>query len=88
MVREIGGYFELELGSQGKEYHSNTIALNTGRNAFEYILLAKNITKVYVPYYMCNVMLEAVKKHEVAFDFYQIDNKFEISEKIEKSQKK
>lgn len=83
MDREIGGYFEFELGTQNKEYHSNTISLNTGRNAFEYILLVKNISKVYVPYYMCDVMLEAAKKHEISIDFYRIDNKFELLEEIE-----
>lgn len=83
MDKEIGGYFELELGDRGDEYHRNCISLNTGRNAFEYILLAKNISKVYVPYYMCYVMLEALKKHGLNFDFYHVDSNCEMLEEIE-----
>lgn len=37
---EIGGYFELEL-KKGTDYHSKALKLNTGRNAFEYILKVK-----------------------------------------------
>jgi hypothetical protein len=34
-MQPIGGYFELEL-RKGKEYHTDAIRLNTGRNALEY----------------------------------------------------
>jgi len=71
----IGGYLELEL-PQGKEYHESAIKLNTGRNAFEYVLRAKNYKKVYLPYYTCDVMLEPIKKLEIAFEFYHIDKTF------------
>jgi len=40
-MNAIGGYFELEL-PYGEEYHKNAIRLNTCRNAFEYILIAKS----------------------------------------------
>lgn len=74
-MEEIGGYFELEL-RKGKEYHQNAIRLNTGRNAFEYILRAKSYTKVYLPYYTCNVMLEPINKLNLKCDFYPIDLTF------------
>jgi len=69
--KEIGGYFELEL-RQGKEYHSRALRLNTGRNAFEYILRAKGYHKVYLPYYTCDVMLEPINKLDLAVEFYHI----------------
>lgn len=74
-MKAIGGYFELEL-PQGKEYHKDAIRLNTGRNAFEYILRAKGYKKVYLPYYTCDVMLEPIKKLSLAFEFYHIDETF------------
>lgn len=74
-MKEIGGYFELEL-PQGEEYHKDAIRLNTGRNAFEYVLRAKGYQKVYLPYYTCDVMLEPVKKLSLAFEFYHIDEAF------------
>lgn len=71
----IGGYFELELLC-GEEYHSNAIGLNTGRNAFEYILRAKSYKKVYLPFFTCDVMLEPIKKLQLNFEFYHIDKTF------------
>lgn len=74
-MNAIGGYFELELRS-GEEYHKDAIKLNTGRNAFEYILRANKYKKVYLPYYTCDVMLEPIKKLNLDFEFYKIDKNF------------
>lgn len=74
-MNAIGGYFELEL-SRGAEYHQSAIALNTGRNAFEYILESKGYSKVYLPYYTCDVMLEPINKLDIDVDFYSIDVDF------------
>lgn len=71
-MKSIGGYFELEL-PQGAEYHSQAIALNTGRNALEYILRARGYKRVYLPYYSCEVMLEPFKKLGVDYTFYHIN---------------
>lgn len=75
-MKEIGGYFELELNCN-KEYHENAIGLNLGRNAFKYILKAKNIRKVFLPYYTCDVMLKPINELGVAVDFYHIDENLE-----------
>jgi hypothetical protein len=72
----IGGYFELEL-SKDKEYHSKAIKLNLGRTAFEYILRAKNIKKVFLPYYICDVLMKTLLKTGVKCDFYNIDENLE-----------
>ncbi|NRS89389.1 hypothetical protein HNQ02_002318 [Flavobacterium sp. 7E] len=72
----IGGYFGLEL-SKKSEWHSEAIALNTGRNSFEYILRAKQYQKVYLPYFTCEVMLEPILKLGLKYDFYPIDEKLE-----------
>lgn len=84
-MKVIGGYFELEL-SKGKGYHQNAICLNTARYAFEYILLVKKYTKVYLPFFTCDVLLEPLKKHKIAYEFYNIDVKFEPLFNYEKVQ--
>jgi hypothetical protein len=73
---EIGGYFELEL-RKGTDYHSKALKLNTGRNAFEYILKSKSYRKVYLPYFTCDVMLEPIHKLGLESEFYHINEEFE-----------
>ena len=75
-MKPIGGYFELEL-SQGSEYHSSAIALNTGRNCLEYILLVRGYKKLYLPYYSCDVLLEPLSKLDVKYSFYHINEQLE-----------
>ena len=76
MTDAIGGYFELEL-RKGEHYHKNALRLNTARNCFEYILRARKYTKVYIPYYTCDVMLEPLKKCNVDYVFYHINEQLE-----------
>lgn len=75
-MREIGGYFGLELNA-GKEFHDNAICLNTGRNALEYILKANGYTKIYLPFFICNAVLEPIKKLQIDILFYSIDEQLE-----------
>ena len=75
-MKEIGGYYELEL-RKGEEYHNGAIALNTGRIALELILITKKYTKVYIPYYTCDVILEPLKKLNIEYEFYSINLDFE-----------
>lgn len=75
-TNSIGGYFELETNLIS-EYHSNAIAINTARNALEYILIAKKIQKIYLPYFTCDVLLEPLKKLQLQYEFYAIDTALE-----------
>lgn len=72
----IGGYFELEL-RKGEHYHKNALRLNTARNCFEYVLRSKNCSKVYIPYYTCDVMLELINKLGIDYEFYHINEYLE-----------
>lgn len=74
-MKEIGGFFELELNNLG-EYHKDAIRLNTGRNCLEYILQANNYTKIFIPYFICEVILEPLKKCNIEYEFYQINKDF------------
>ncbi len=79
--KSIGGYFELEL-SQCAEYHGKALALNTGRNALEYILRVRGYKRVYLPYYSCEVLLEPFKKLGVEYSFYHINESLELEQPV------
>ncbi len=74
--KPIGGYLELELNDFGSVYHDNAVAVNSGRNALEYILLANNYQKIYIPYYTCDVMLQPLKRQNISFEFYYLNRDF------------
>lgn len=76
MNKVIGGYFELEL-NEGRERHPNAIHLNAGRYALEYILKARKYSKVYLPYYICDSVLEPIKRQHVDYEFYHINEQLE-----------
>lgn len=76
MDKAIGGYFELEL-RKGEHYHKDALRLNTARNCFEYVLLVRKYTKVYIPYFTCEVMLEPLQRHQIQYEFYHINEQLE-----------
>lgn len=80
-MEPIGGYFSLELPHY-EEYHKDAIRLNTGRNCLEYILRARGYKKVYIPYYICDVVLEPFKKLGIPYEYYHIDIHFEIRDRF------
>ena len=80
-MEAIGGYFSLELPSHG-EFHQGAIRLNTGRNCLEYILRVRKYRKVYIPYYTCEVILEPLRKLGIEYEFYHVNIKLEIAQKI------
>ncbi len=66
-----------------EEYHKDAIRLNTGRNCLEYILRARRYSKVYITYYTCEVILEPFHKLTVNYEFYHINQDFEIADDIQ-----
>ena len=52
------------------------IELNTARNALRYVINAFQIEELYIPYYICPSLRNAVKKENCKIIFYHIDNKF------------
>ena len=81
MNKDIGGYFELELPDFGGFLHNDGVLLNSGRNALEYILLSlPDVRHLWIPYYTCDVVLEPIKKLDISFSFYRIDERLEIQD--------
>ncbi|WP_273164327.1 hypothetical protein [Bacteroides fluxus] len=78
-MKEIGGYLELELEDRGDFLHSDGICLNSGRNALEYILIScSGISKIWIPYFTCEVILEPIRKLNIPYSFYPINERLEI----------
>ena len=72
---EIGGYFEFET-FYGPEYHAGAIRLNSGRNCLAYLLEARNIRKIHLPYYLCSSVREVCTKYGVELQYYHINEDF------------
>ncbi len=74
-MKEIGGYFELEQFA-GKEYHQELLALNNGRSALLYLLKARKITKLYIPYFLCDSVSLLCDREGFSYEYYPIDSGF------------
>lgn len=82
MMKPIGGYFSLEL-NDGSERHPRALRLNSGRYALEYILRARQYKKVFIPYYICDSVLQPFERLGVAYEFYHINERLEPAERLE-----
>ncbi len=75
-MREIGGYIELDRFN-GEEYHKNALALNSGRHCLEYLIRAKKIKRIYIPYFLCSSIKNCCIKCKCEYEFYHINERFE-----------
>lgn len=84
-IKAIGGYFELaDTDLDGGCLPVEGVALNTCRNALEYIILQlPDVNRIYLPYYTCEAVVEPLKRLPVVYEFYHINEHLEISEEIE-----
>lgn len=85
----IGGYFSTETILGKSSYPAafrGTVLTNTGRNALEYILRelseVEKVTKVYLPYYTCEAVLQPICRIGIAYQFYHIDEQLELATPI------
>lgn len=76
-MKEIGGFFELELDKK-EEFYPEAVKVNSGRNAIQYVLKTRNVEKVYVPYFTCETVVEPVETLGIPFEFYSIDENLQI----------
>ena len=70
-MKEIGGYFGLEQ-LPGKEYHQGLLKLNNGRNGLLYLIRARKIRTLLLPYFLCDSVLDLEKRCDCQFRFYHI----------------
>lgn len=72
---EIGGYIELWQNT-GPMLHDGAIALNCGKNALAYIIVARGIKKIALPWYLCNSLRDVCLKYGVTVRHYHIGSNF------------
>lgn len=80
-MKEIGGYIELEQNHMPM-LHSGAIALNCGRNCLAYLIRAKRIKKIMLPYFLCDSVRNLCKKERVEVRYYHVNEHF-IPEKVQ-----
>lgn len=71
MVKEIGGYFELET-NHFEEYHNTALKLNSGSACLKQIIRTYCIKKLYVPEFTCPVVWKSVRDENCECIFYQV----------------
>lgn len=86
-MKDIGGYFSLELPSWCNFPHKGGIYLNSGRHALEYIIKAlPDLRKLYIPYFTCDVVLQPLAKQDIPYEFYHINDELEMRDELELSE--
>ena len=75
----IGGYFELELPRPKQWLHDHSVLLNSGRACLEYLLRAVNPSRIYLPKFTCDALLEPVQRTGINYLFYEITQELEIN---------
>lgn len=83
-VTAIGGYFELaDKDCEFAGMPVDGVALNTCRNALEYIILQLlDAKRIFVPYYTCEAVIEPLKRLSIEYEFYHINEQLEIADEI------
>lgn len=85
-MKEIGGYFELEKFELPMLY-DKFIKLNCGRNCLAYLIKIKKISKIYLPFFLCNSVKDVCKSLHVEIVYYHINENFEpMNDQIEENE--
>ena len=72
----IGGYLKSDLLKKDvKPYFSSTLFSNA-RTCLSVILDNLSISKLYIPSYICNSLIDLIRKKNIKYEVYQIDLSF------------
>ena len=72
----VGGYLKSDLlKKKVKPYFSSTLFSNA-RTCLSVILDNLSISKLYIPSYICNSLIDVIRKKNIAYEVYTIDLKF------------
>lgn len=74
----IGGYLELELPAEREQLYPDAQLFQSARAAFRALLISVRPTKVYLPKYLCNAMLEPLLEEQINHSWYDIDDSFNV----------
>lgn len=76
---EIGGYMSMETNS-GKDFHEGALKFNTGRNALRILLQSRKYKRIFLPYFICDSVVEACNYEHCEIIFYSIDYTFKVKD--------
>ena len=71
-MREIGGYIELDKFN-GTMLHEDGILLNCGRSCLKYLIRARQIKKILLPYFCCDSVSEACQQEGLEVRYFHIN---------------
>ena len=71
MFSEIGGYLELEHFT-GPLLHEKALALSSGRACLSYLIEQREIQKLALPDYNCDVVAEVCRAHGIQIRYYPV----------------
>ena len=74
-MRELGGYIEFEHYG-GKALHAEGKALNCGRNCLAYLLEARGIGSIALPYFNCDTIAALCRKRGLKIRYYHSEQNF------------
>lgn len=78
-MKEYGGYIEFENYNRPM-LHDGAIALNCAKNCLTYLIRAKGIKKIKLPYYLCDSVRNECIKEGIEVSYYKITSKFLVEE--------
>lgn len=74
-MKEIGGYFGLEQ-LISRPYYPDMIAVNNARSALLYIIRARQLRKLYIPYFLCDSISNLCQRENIEYEYYPISEDF------------
>ena len=75
-MSSIGGFLPLELAPAGEPYHAHAVALTSGRAAWHAILRTCRPSRVLLPFYVCDAVLQPLAVTRTPYAFYSITGSF------------
>ena len=70
-MKEFGGYIEFEHFN-GKPFHQNGMAFNSGRSCLGQLILSRGISHIYIPSFLCDSIRNMCDYLGVGFSEYKI----------------
>jgi hypothetical protein len=70
----IGGFLPLEIAPAGDLYHAAAAALTSGRACWHVILRTCRPSRVHLPFYICDAVLQPLRAAATPFAFYRLDD--------------
>lgn len=77
--KPIGGYFELELPQARELPYSGLVGFQSARAAFLALLRAGRPDRVWMPKYLCNVMVDPLEASGIECAWYDLDERLGVA---------